>query len=37
MQGVELVNRLLGVEPRDEPTLNRPAYANSGVFATRPR
>jgi protoporphyrinogen oxidase len=30
MQGVELVNRLLRVG--DEPTLNRPAYANSGVF-----
>jgi protoporphyrinogen oxidase len=30
MQGVELVNRLLRLG--DEPTLDRPAYANSGVF-----
>jgi protoporphyrinogen oxidase len=30
MQGVELVDRLLG--EGDEPTLNRPDYANSGVF-----
>jgi hypothetical protein len=30
MQGVELVNRLLQLG--DEPTLHRPAYANSGAF-----
>ena len=36
MQGVELVDRLLGVGPGDEPTLNRPGLANSGAFAARP-
>jgi protoporphyrinogen oxidase len=36
MQGVELVDRLLGLGAGDEPTLNRPAYANSGAFAARP-
>ncbi len=36
MQGVELVDRLCGVGPGDEPTLNRPDHANSGVFARRP-
>jgi protoporphyrinogen oxidase len=30
MQGVEVVNRVLDLG--DEPTLERPAYANSGVF-----
>jgi protoporphyrinogen oxidase len=30
MQGVELVNRLVGIG--DEPTLERPDYANSGAF-----
>jgi hypothetical protein len=30
MQGVEVVNRLAGVG--DEPTIDRPDYANSGVF-----
>jgi protoporphyrinogen oxidase len=30
MQGVEAVNRILGIG--DEPTVERPAYANSGVF-----
>ena len=30
MQGVELIDRLLGIG--DEPTLERPDYANSGVF-----
>lgn len=30
MQGVELADRLVG--EGDEPTLNRPDYANSGVF-----
>jgi protoporphyrinogen oxidase len=36
MQGVELVDRLLGVGAGDEPTVNRPALANSGAFAARP-
>ena len=30
MQGVEVVNRLAGTG--DEPTIDRPNYANSGVF-----
>ena len=30
MQGVEVVNRLAG--EGDEPTIDRPDYANSGVF-----
>ena len=30
MQGVEVVNRLAGIG--DEPTIDRPSYANSGVF-----
>ncbi len=34
MQGVELVDRLLGSGPGDEPTMNRPDHANSGVFAS---
>lgn len=34
MQGVELVDRLLGVG--EEYTLPRPVYANSGVFLRRP-
>jgi hypothetical protein len=32
MQGVELVDRLLGVGAGDEPTLNRPDLVNSGAF-----
>ena len=30
MQGVEVVNRIAG--EGDEPTIDRPEYANSGVF-----
>ena len=37
MQGVELVDRLLGAGDGDEPTLNRPDYVNGGAFAARPR
>src|SRR5437867_2263816 len=37
MQGVELVDRLLGVGEGDEPTLNRPDHVNGGAFAARPR
>ena len=37
MQGVELVDRLLGVGPGDEPTLNRPDYVNGGAFAANRR
>jgi len=36
MQGVELVDRLLGIGTGDEPTLNRPDFVNGGAFATRP-
>ena len=35
MQGVELVDRLLGARAGDEPTLNRPDYVNAGAFAAR--
>lgn len=34
MQGVEVVDRLFG--NGDEPTINRPDYANSGVFLKQP-
>ena len=37
MQGVELVDRLLGVGAGDEPTLNRPDYVNGGAFAANRR
>ncbi|TMA70245.1 MAG: amine oxidase [Deltaproteobacteria bacterium] len=37
MQGVELVDRLLGAGEGDEPTLNRPDHVNGGAFAARPR
>jgi protoporphyrinogen oxidase len=36
MQGMELVDRLLGVGEGDEPTLNRPSFVNGGAFARRP-
>jgi len=36
MQGMELVDRLLGVGEGDEPTLNRPSDVNGGAFAQRP-
>jgi len=36
MQGVELVDRLVGLADDIEPTLNRPEYVNGGAFARPP-